>query len=250
MPSVEAQVQLPRHVKQRTSIGKKTKNSLTTASRILLVLHYLKSGKSYRQVCPKPLVKNRNLTHLRLASGCSDLQRFNRLCKERGDSCVAKTGRGFKFHRLASSMGTLASHRHRAIDCTTHTKGTECIQDLEVSIGGDHKSHALTVQLITGLSGVVYSVVVMLGHNNDKGVFNATGVEDFLFHHKVKLAADLGYNSPFLITPDSANPLNHIQLQLRSVVETCFSFAKSFGFARNKCTTNSPALDQWRKKME
>ncbi len=120
-----------------------------------------------------------------------------------------------------------------AIDCSPYYR--DRIHPFEGDLyRGDHGKHSLTVQLVTALTGELLDVEILLGHNNDSGVFAITGMADFLQLHGIRLAADCGYGGVLLETPDDSKKDNQDLLALRAVVETPFAYVDLFKFASNK----------------
>lgn len=222
-PQLAMRVGEPR---KKQVIKRTTKALFTPRSRILIVLHLLKSGKPYQQVA-----------HTFRGCSVSFVQR-------EVQHTLPKLVETLQFISFPKEIWTRSKALEvvGCIDCTPHY----CIR-IHPRAGdlyrGDHCMHGLTVQLITGLDGSIYSVVVLLGHNNDQGSFNTTNVGTFLGAHKIKLAADLGYSNSNLVTPKNVKSnLNHEQLKTRSIVEIIFGFVKTYLFGRNKCTFRSVAL--------
>lgn len=70
------------------------------------------------------------------------------------------------------------------------------------------KGFGLTVQAIVPLTGdSIWDVKILDGHNNDQGVLRITKTVEFLDINNIKLAGDLGYNHPNIITPEPDKPV-------------------------------------------
>lgn len=198
------------------------RNTLSPDSRILLVLYFLKHN-------------NYLLTARLFSVSKSYVRREIHHGIPRLLSTLHFIGwpRELKQHKALAIVG--------AIDCSPYFRDR-----IHPNSGGlyrgDHGKHALTVQLITSLTGEIYDVVVLLGHNNDSGAYRLTGVDSFLRLHGLKLAADNGYGDIHLVTPSDTNPLNHLLLAARSVVETPFAYTDTFGFASEKVHIKSLPL--------
>lgn len=131
-----------------------------------------------------------------------------------------------------------------AIDCTTHYRCRVHPRQADYYRADKH-AFFLTAQVVVGLSGIIYSVHLGLGHNNDKGMLKLTGLKDFLLRHNVKFLADRGYSHPNLVTPDErrSKEWNNTQKGLRSVVETVQGLAQNWGVARERFVM-SPELQE------
>lgn len=126
-----------------------------------------------------------------------------------------------------------------AIDCTPHYRYRVHPGQAEY-YRRDHHSFSLTVQLICGLDGTIFSISIAKGHNNDQGVANATYVAERMF--PFRLLADRGYSGCVFVKPDEVNKpctWNNKQKALRSVVEVVFAYAKNWEVA-NQTFKQSP----------
>jgi len=107
---------------------------------------------------------------------------------------------------------------------------------------GDKGYHFLGLQLMVDLEGkdfLQYSIA--LGHNNDQGLQNITGIRKFLGDNNYVVLVDDGYSNTDLcnkkskgLTKDEAE-LFH---SFRSVVETCFAFLGFFRFFFTEIKSN------------
>jgi len=101
---------------------------------------------------------------------------------------------------------------------------------------GDKHSHFVTSQLICSLQGIMLNVCFGLGHNNDQGMFNISGMREYMEENLIRGTGDRGYSHYLITTPntiENENDLKRLAIQ-RSVVEVVFSFIKNFGFANSK----------------
>lgn len=95
--------------------------------------------------------------------------------------------------------------------------------------------------MVVSLRGLVYSVVIALGHNNDQGLFNRT-FKDYISQHNIVGLGDRGYTHPLLLTPadkpqeSSYSELDWSKLQSdhRSPVEIINSLTKGWALAAGK----------------
>jgi len=58
-------------------------------------------------------------------------------------------------------------------------------------------------QIVCGLQGAIYDVVVGKGHNNDQAMFNISGMKLFTELNELDLLADCGYHHHRILTPAS-----------------------------------------------
>ena len=119
-----------------------------------------------------------------------------------------------------------------AIDCTPHYR-----QRVHPRQGdyyrGDKHGHFLNAQVVCALSGPFYNIQLLLGHNNDQGSFNITGMKRMLEELGLYWAADSGYSHHCLVCPDDERSAiwNQKQKSLWSVVETVIGLVKVFRIA-------------------
>lgn len=76
-----------------------------------------------------------------------------------------------------------------------------------------------------------------LGHNNDQGMLNLTGLNNWLQTSRYRFLVDGGYTHAALVGPSTleTDEWNQQQKSLRSVVETVFALVKCFRFAAVDC---------------
>lgn len=102
---------------------------------------------------------------------------------------------------------------------------------------GDYKDYFITAQIVVSLDGIIWSVHLGKGHNNDQGMFHLSGVANWLAEQKIKLLSDRGYFSVLLVTP--RNMKNSVEnddhKRYRSIVERLFGFTKVWAFAAERC---------------
>jgi hypothetical protein len=81
--------------------------------------------------------------------------------------------------------------------------------------------------VVCSLSGDIYNVQLLQGHNNDQGSFNLTKTKELLEALKLYWLADNGYTHRRLVVPDdSQSPTwNREQKSLRSIVEAVIGLA-------------------------
>jgi DDE superfamily endonuclease len=102
----------------------------------------------------------------------------------------------------------------------------------------DKHGFFFTAQVIVDMRGIILSVKLGMGHNNDKGMLNLTEMKAFKEEYGVKWLADSGYFFERLITPDTdkSTAWNNTQKRLHSVVETTIGMVKLFRLAA-ECVT-------------
>lgn len=94
------------------------------------------------------------------------------------------------------------------------------------------------------LRGLIYHVVIALGHNNDQGLFNRT-MRDYISKANVVGLADRGYTHQHLLSPEKKPPESTINSdetwskmhsEHRSTVEIVNAMVKCWKFASGKCS--------------
>ena len=91
----------------------------------------------------------------------------------------------------------------------------------------------LSAQVVCSYSGEIISIILGLGHNNDQGMFNITGMKQILLNENRKLLANRGYSHHLLVTPNDRNSTewNNMQKGMRSVVEVAIGMTENFRVA-------------------
>jgi len=122
-----------------------------------------------------------------------------------------------------------------SLDCTHHLRNRQN-PGQNLLWRWDLKVHSLTVQLVISHEGIPLRLDIGLGHNNDSGMINLTGLSQWLLDNNEMLFADRGYIHPNLITPvenDSSDNIlwNNRHYGLRSAVETVFKRVKDYYIA-------------------
>ena len=86
------------------------------------------------------------------------------------------------------------------------------------------------------VSGRVIKMVLGMGHNNDQGMFNLTGMGCLLEKLNVRVLGDGGYHHYLMVVPDDTRSTtwNNRQKALRSCVEVVIGAAKCWEFAAGK----------------
>jgi hypothetical protein len=115
-----------------------------------------------------------------------------------------------------------------AIDGTAHPRSR--VHPRQADWYRADKGFNMMAQVIVGLDGKIYETTLLMGHNNDAGAFNLTGVREFIEQHQIRLLADLGYSHYLLVTPEKYMPQNwkNKQKALRSIVEVVIGFVKNW----------------------
>lgn len=134
-----------------------------------------------------------------------------------------------------------------AIDCTSHYRHRVHPWSCEYYRGDKHDDF-ITAQLVCGLDGKMMDVQLGLGHNNDKGMYNATNTEQRLADRSIIALADKGYSKSAqqLIVPINVphvGNLRHMHSKFRSVVEHNFALVHMFK-AAGGVFRQSPELQQ------
>ncbi len=107
---------------------------------------------------------------------------------------------------------------------------------------GDKKRFFITAQVVVSLRGIIYNVTLGLGHNNDQGMFDSTGVREVLEQHNLNWLADSGYHHNRLVCPRrESRQWDEMQASLRSIIEVVFSHVHSYKFSSGK-VRQSPEL--------
>jgi len=120
---------------------------------------------------------------------------------------------------------------HAVIDCTSHPR-------LRVHPGsadyysGDKRRNMEVSQIVCGLQGAIYDVVVGKGHNNDQAMFNISGMKLFTELNELDLLADRGYHHHRILTPASPD-WSMYSSHHRVIVENVIAQAKQFSAASN-----------------
>ena len=78
-----------------------------------------------------------------------------------------------------------------AIDCSAHYRN-RIHPGQALLYRGDKHAHFLSAQVVTSLQGVIYSVHIGLGHNNDKGMLLLSNMKEYLGDNNLKWLADNG----------------------------------------------------------
>lgn len=115
---------------------------------------------------------------------------------------------------------------HAVIDCSAHPR-------LRVHPGsadyyrGDKRRNMEVSQVVCGLQGEIYDIVIGKGHNNDQAMFNISGLRMHIELNDFILLADRGYSHHLIITP--AKPeWSELASHDRVIVENVFGEAKQF----------------------
>ncbi|MDO8997886.1 MAG: transposase family protein, partial [Sediminibacterium sp.] len=128
---------------------------------------------------------------------------------------------------------------HAVIDCSAHPR-------LRVHPGsadyyrGDKRRNMEVSQVVCGLQGEIYDIVIGKGHNNDQAMFNISGLRMHIELNDFILLADRGYSHHLIITP--AKPeWSELASHDRVIVENVFGEAKQFS-ATSAVFRQSPEL--------
>ena len=94
-----------------------------------------------------------------------------------------------------------------AIDCSSHFRNR--VHPGQANYyRADKGAFFLTAQLVTSLTGSMYSLCIGLGHNNDKGMLIISGLKEYIIQNGIRLFAEQGYSlKEYLITPDDSKSI-------------------------------------------
>jgi Helix-turn-helix of DDE superfamily endonuclease len=122
---------------------------------------------------------------------------------------------------------------HGMIDCTAHWR-QEVSHDFSY-FRRDVGVSSIGAQVVTSLKGEIWDVVFFRGHNNDQGVYEASGMDNRLRQLGLYLLADLGYVGQRLLRPDT--PVDNDSLfearhrAVRAGIERLFWFVQGWSLA-------------------
>jgi len=214
----------------RESIRKEVSTSLRPRCRLLLFLQYLRERPGYRLLGERWSISrtqvSRELRHLLPILYCH--------LTSRNIIIFPPLMTPSTFHQVVG-----------AIDCSSHFRNRVHPRQADYYRGDKH-AFFITAQVVCSLQGVLYSVCLGLGHNNDQGMLHITGMTEKLSQLGIYLLADGGYSHPRLICPDSfqTKDWNNTQKKLRSIVERVFGLVKRWEFA-NLTVFQSPEFQQY-----
>jgi hypothetical protein len=118
---------------------------------------------------------------------------------------------------------------HAAIDCSAHQRLRVHPKSADY-YRGDKRINMVVSQLVVGFNGKVYEVAIGKGHNNDKAMFNITGMKMHTELNQLTLLADRGYLHHRIVTPASVDWSN-CSSSHRVIVENVFAQVKKFAAA-------------------
>lgn len=126
-----------------------------------------------------------------------------------------------------------------AIDCTSHFRWRVHPRQSDYYCADKH-AFFISTKVVCSITGEIWNVVLGKGHNNDKALFNISGMKQKLENLNQKLAADRGYSHRLLITPNDFKDRdwNNKQKGIRSVVETSIGLVKLFATASERFRQN------------
>jgi len=111
---------------------------------------------------------------------------------------------------------------------------------------GDKHAHFIGAQVVCGLDGKFFSVMLTLGHNNDSGAIKLTGMSAILKESDIKLLADSGYplSNINLVTPDKSISVawNNKQKRLRSMIEKSIGLGKAWALLYGDLITHEISI--------
>jgi hypothetical protein len=123
------------------------------------------------------------------------------------------------------------------IDCSAHWRH-EIPGDLSW-FRRDIAMPNLGVQVVTSLSCEIWDIVFFAGHNNDQGIYTATGMNDNLRRRGIRLLSDMGYRGTQLLRPDDVMPGdNYFEAKhraSRAAIERLFWFNQGWSVAGQIC---------------
>ncbi|KAL6074212.1 DDE Tnp4 domain-containing protein [Balamuthia mandrillaris] len=202
------------------NVGRVTQTMMTTETRLVMVLNWLREGGTYRRLARlygvnKAFV-SREIHHIipLLYATLDEIQRPSRWPT-------------YSFFTVKIAG---------AIDCTAHFRNRVHPKQANY-YRRDKRGFLLTAQVVTSLEGVLLDVHFALGHNNDQGTYALTGMRAFLQGNGLKLLADGGYKDVVsLVCPDDkkGRSWNNQQKALRSVVEVAIGMVQHYSYAAQK----------------
>lgn len=115
------------------------------------------------------------------------------------------------------------------IDCTSHFRYRVHPRQADYYRADKH-GFFITAQVVINLSGQLLNVHLGLGHNNDRGMFRITKMDERIEQDQVYLLADRGYSHHRLIIPDDneSQEWNNQQKGVRARVEMVIGLVKHF----------------------
>ena len=99
------------------------------------------------------------------------------------------------------------------IDCTSHPR-KRVHPGQHLFYRGDKGFHFVTAQVIVDIFGRPLSVVIGLGHNNDKGVYKLSGKKEEVEMLNISGLSDRGYKHTHLIRPDDEKCASMLGIKL------------------------------------
>lgn len=138
----------------------------------------------------------------------------------------------------AQPVGDPALHGAQGlIDCSAHWR-------LEIHgdaswFRSDIAMPNLGVQVVTSLTCELWDIVFFVGHNNDQGIYTATGMNENLRRRGIRLLSDMGYTGSQLLRPDDIvedDPYFEAKHRaVRAAIERLFWFNQSWSVAGQVC---------------
>jgi len=215
-----------------------TAANLLVEDRLFLVLVFLRSNECYhdlaREYQVSPSYVSRELRHI-LPIVCGELHNEIRWPQ-------------------AVPPGDADVHGAQGlIDCTAHWR-TELRGDGSW-FRSDIGSANLGAQVVTSLNCEVWDIVFFAGHNNDSGIYRASGMNDILQRRGILLLSDMGYRGTQLLRPDDVfadDPYFEAKHRaVRAAIERLFWFNQAWKVSGQVCrlpiTLHVQAVDAtWR----
>jgi len=200
--------------------------SLASPFRLLLVLHWLRHYPSYI-----------DLGIIYKVSSSTVSREIHFLLPKLYDSLKQLWGDDIGSQDLEVSSYSRFSNVKGAIDATSHFRNR--VHPFQSDYyRGDKRGHFITDQIICDIKGRVMKINLALGHNNDMGLFNLSGVDEWLEKEDITLLADGGYSkgNPRLVTPDEekGTQWNNQQKSMRAIVEQVGGLCHNFSSTSSK----------------
>lgn len=184
------------------------RSALSPRSRLLLVLHWLRDYHKYRTLRDyyniSPTTIGREIAFLLPKLYCA-LDEISWPCQIESNTAFG------------------------SIDCTSHFRYRVHPRQADYYRADKH-GFFITAQVVINFNAQLMNVHLGLGHNNDRGMFRLSRMDQFLEDKQIYLLADRGYSHHRLIVPDDdeSQEWNNSQKAVRSKVEVVIGLVKHY----------------------
>jgi len=217
---IKDKLMLPRSSAQNSQTSRQVSTVLVPRVRLLMVLHWLRTNAYFRDLSL--------VYHINKGTISREIKHvIPKLFVHLQSKNLIQWPTVWKPHPFESVVGAIdggCHYRNRV-----HPRQGDWYR-------GDKHAHFVSSQVVVSLEGRILHVALGLGHNNDKGMFNLTGMKEFLLQNGIRLLADRGYSHITLVIPDDLNgkEWNNAQKGLRSIAEVVIGLAKNWAVAGGK----------------